>query len=416
MRFQTSRGRTIRALLVLVATCCATPGAGSSPDEAVGVARIDMDASRIEDFGSDLQVELTMSRAVPWRVFTLDAPYRLVADFGEVDFDESDLGALIESDNVQGVTHGRYREGWSRMVLILAQPMRVETAGLSLAQDADAAVLKMSLAPASEREFLDTIGAPDSELFSLPEAEILDAPVERQDGERPLRIVIDPGHGGLDPGAQAGGLSEADVMLGIARELRDALVRDGHAVTMTRDGDVFVPLAGRVSIARAARADMFLSLHADALAMGRATGATVYTLSEEASDARSRRLAERHDRGDLLAGIDLAAQEDDVALVLMEMARRETTPRSERLAAKLVDGLARHTRNMHKRPRLRAGFSVLRAPEIPSVLVELGFLSSPGDRANLTDPDWRARAVAGIREAIDVWAEEDAREAQLLRQ
>ncbi|WP_235971060.1 N-acetylmuramoyl-L-alanine amidase [Palleronia pontilimi] len=379
------------------------------------LARIDVDASRIEDFGPDLQLELALSHPVPWRVFTLDNPRRLVADFAEVDFAGTDLTTVLNSDLVSSVTHGRYRDGWSRLVLGLEAPMRIETAGLAVGPTGGANALKLSLAPTSEREFAATVGAPESGIFALPAPQKVAEPVERQRGERPLRIVLDPGHGGIDPGAEADGMTEADLILTVAREMADGLRKDGHHVTLTRDSDTFVPLERRVTIAREARADLFLSLHADALAEGRASGATVYTLSDEASDVASQKLAERHDRADLLAGIDLHAHDDQVALVLMDMARLETAPRSERLAAHLVDGLARQTGDLHKRPRLKAGFSVLKAPDIPSVLLELGFLSNARDRANLADPAWRANAIKGVCDAVLAWAREDAAEARLLR-
>jgi N-acetylmuramoyl-L-alanine amidase len=222
--------------------------------------------------------------------------------------------------------------------------------------------------------------------------------------------VLDPGHGGIDPGAEHEGQSEADLMLTFARELKDVLVRDGRfSVVLTRDEDVFVPLETRTSIARGAEADLFLSLHADALAEGEAQGATVYTLSDEAIDAATAALAERHDRDDLLAGIDLSDQDDVVAKVLMDMARTETAPRTGRLADAIVGAIKAAELRMHRRPRQEGGFSVLKTPDIPSVLLELGFLSSERDVRRLTDPAWRARMAEAIRLALVAWdAEETA--------
>ena len=185
---------------------------------------------------------------------------------------------------------------------------------------------------------------------------------------------------------------------------------------LTRDDDIFVPLEQRQSVARAAGADVFISLHADALLEGRASGATIYTLAPEATDIASEKLAERHDRQDLLAGVDLSDQDDPVALVLMDLARLQTEPRTDRLANALVSELHRNIGNMHKRPRLKAAFSVLKSPDIPSVLIELGFMSSARDLANLQSPEWRARAAAGVRDALRLWAAGDAAEAELLRQ
>lgn len=186
-------------------------------------------------------------------------------------------------------------------------------------------------------------------------------------------------------------------------------MRDGRfTVVMTRDEDTFVPLETRISLARAAGADVFLSLHADAIAEGEAVGATVYTLDEDATDEASATLAERHDRDDLLAGVDLSNQDDLVAQVLMDMARAETTPRTGRLAGALVAAMQKADLRMHRHPHQEAGFSVLKSPDIPSVLIELGFLSSARDLRRLTDPEWRARMAAAIRDGLLVWAAEDA--------
>lgn len=205
-------------------------------------------------------------------------------------------------------------------------------------------------------------------------------------------------------------------MLDFARDLGAALEKRGMKVVLTRDQDVFVPLETRVSIARQVGADVFISLHADSLAEGRASGATVYTLSEDAQDTASHKLSERHARDDLLAGLDLSDQDDQVAQVLMSLARTETQPRADRLADAIVEGLGEATGNLHKRPRLSAGFSVLKAPDIPSVLIEMGYLSDDTDRSRLLDPAWRVVAANGIADAVQHWLAEDAAHRQLVRQ
>jgi N-acetylmuramoyl-L-alanine amidase len=177
-----------------------------------------------------------------------------------------------------------------------------------------------------------------------------------------------------------------------------------------------LPLETRSSIARAAGAHVFISLHADALEEGEAVGATVYTLSADASDEAAQALAERHDRDDLLAGIDLRAQDDLVAAVLMDMARTETAPRIDRLALALELAIKAADVRMHRHPRQEAGFSVLKSPDIPSVLIELGFLSSDRDLARLRDPNWRAVMAGAILSGLTSWADEDAALAALRRQ
>jgi N-acetylmuramoyl-L-alanine amidase len=241
------------------------------------------------------------------------------------------------------------------------------------------------------------------------------APPARQDGR--LVVVLDPGHGGVDPGAVRGDHTEADLVLRFARELAELLRRTGRVeVVLTREADSFVPLPARVTIARAAQADALISIHADALAEGRARGATVYTLAETASDAASAALAEQHDRADLLQGIDLSRSDDVVAGVLMDLARVETAPRAEALANGLVAAMEAGGLRLHGRPRGEAAFTVLRAADIPSVLLEIGFMSEPADLENILDPDWRARMQAAIAAGILSWAEADAARARLLRQ
>jgi N-acetylmuramoyl-L-alanine amidase len=185
---------------------------------------------------------------------------------------------------------------------------------------------------------------------------------------------------------------------------------------MTRQTDIFVPLADRMSIARAAGADLFISLHADALEEDEATGASVYTLTDEAVDQASERMAERHDRGDLLAGVDLSGADDRVATVLMDLARLETAPQASRLADALVLGLEDAGAGLNRHPRREAALSVLNAADFPSVLVEVGFLSSERDRIALSSTAGRAPIVAGIVTAIQHWAADEAARAPLVRQ
>ncbi|RVW00028.1 N-acetylmuramoyl-L-alanine amidase [Mesobaculum littorinae] len=400
--------RQLRFFAFLVWATASAAGGALAAEEMTALARPDPAKSEIADFGDNLQVTLTLSQPVPWRVFTLDEPARLIFDFAEVDFTAFPLRDITRSDMVAAVAAGPVTEGWSRLVVELSGPMMLETAGLATGSDPAGAVLKAQLAPTSAESFADSVGEPDTPGFDLPDAAEVAPNLDRWQGDRPLVVALDPGHGGIDPGAEAGEVHEADLMLTFALELREVLQKRGLQVVLTRDADVFVPLETRVSIAREAGADLFMSLHADAIAEGHASGATVYTLSDTASDAASRKLAERHDRADLLAGLDLSDQDDVVADVLMDLAMLETTPRSDALADAIVRGLADSTGNLHKRPRLSAGFSVLKAPDIPSVLVELGFLSSPRDRAKLRSEPWRARAAEGIASAIDAWAEADA--------
>jgi N-acetylmuramoyl-L-alanine amidase len=374
------------------------------------LARLDAKASSIRDVGEGVEVTLALSQSVPWRVRLADNPPRVVMDFREVDWTGiADLPRV--SVRIKDIRAGSFRPGWSRLVLELAQPVAVGQAAMETGQGA---VVRLRLDPSTPAAFAAAAATPEPADWALPDAADLPIPVPR--GAGPLTVVLDPGHGGIDPGAERDGHSEAALMLTFARELKEVLVRDGgFNVVLTRDDDVFVPLETRISIARESGAHVFVSLHADALAEGEAVGATLYTLSDDASDEAGRALAERHDRDDLLSGIDLTEQDDLVATVLMDMARTETAPRIDRLALHLRDAIHGADLKMHRQPFQKAGFSVLKSPDIPSILIELGFLSSASDLERLIDPDWRAKMAVALRDGLRAWAAEDAALADLTR-
>ena len=406
-----------KALLTAALLACAAVPAAAADFSAL--ARVIPADSRITDARrGGASMRLGLSQGVPYRLYTLDQPPRLVLDFQEVDWTGLEAAALLQGDEVKAVQFGTYVPGWSRLVLELAGPMKVATAALTT-DGAGPAALEVSLVPQSAEGFAAAAGAPedarwDAEVPQVPEA----AP---EGAARPPLVVLDPGHGGIDPGAEAEGshghVAEKDLILGFAYELSDVLVRSGRfRVQLTRSGEYFVSLEKRIALAHQAGADVFVSLHADSLADGRAHGATVHVLSRDASDVASAKLAERHDRADLLAGADLSAADDRVTGILLDLARQETQPRSEALARELVKGMAKAGGLMNRRPLRRASFSVLKAADIPSVLVELGFLSSERDLANLQNPAWREKIAAGIRDGLIAWQEADTAKKALVRQ
>lgn len=383
------------------------------------LARLDPAASSVTDRGQGIKVVLAVSQAVPYRVSFMDNPPRLVVDFHEIDFSGATPESADKADHVRELLWGPFLSGWSRMVAVLDIPQRLVSAE-ETSSGGNGALITLTLAPTTPADFAARIKAAEAEPppadWALPKAAVVDQPIRRQVGDRPLRVVLDPGHGGIDPGAEAGGTTEAKEMLSFALELAEVLRRAGMTVELTRVNDVFVPLETRISVARAAGADVFLSLHADALAEGEATGATVYKLAKKASDAASAQLAERHDRTDLLAGLDLTASDDEVAGVLMDMARTETGPRADSLAQALATAILARDIRMHHHPIQEAAFSVLKSADIPSLLLEVGFLSSAKDRERLADPVWRASMADAILAALQAWAMTDAAEARLLRQ
>ena len=387
-----SRFRIRIAAAMAVLICCASGALA----EFRALATVDGTRSEIRDIGSSLELRLSLSQPVPWRVFTASAPNRLVVELQEATWS----GEIPVTSNRAGdLTTGRAGPGWSRLVLNLNTPFTIDAAELRTGVASDPATLEVNLTPATEAEAL----ARAKDLDPAGPSPILPA------SGRPV-VVLDPGHGGIDPGAVVGELVEADLMLTFARELRGVLrATEAFDIVLTRDADVFVPLEARITRARQAGADFFLSLHADALPpdAGRASGATIYTLAAEASDRASELLAERHDQDDLIAGVDLTGQGDEIALVLMDLARSTTAPRSAALADHLVAAIASHTGATHSNPRRHAAFSVLKAPDFPSVLIEVGFLSSARDRKRLADPAERPRSLSSAA-VVETIATEEA--------
>ncbi|NOX74340.1 MAG: N-acetylmuramoyl-L-alanine amidase [Alphaproteobacteria bacterium] len=386
------------------------------------LARLELDGSSVTARQSgDVDIVLKLTQGVPYRVMTLDKPRRLVIDFQEVRFGALKRNALVRTNQIKDIRFGLFRPGWSRLVLEMALPLKVAEVSMQTSASAGSATIRIRLVPQSAVAFTAEIGAQSEsaagDIWALPEPVETSLAKTRPMGERKIVIALDPGHGGIDPGAQYQALVEADLMLNLARELKETLILSGdYEVFLTRDEDVFLSLQGRITRAREGGADIFISLHADALAAGTATGTTIYTLSDVASDAAAAALAASHERSDLLAGVDLAEQDDQIVSVLMDLARIETRPRSEKLAEALVAGIAQSVGKIRSRPRLSAGFSVLKAPDIPSVLVEFGFMSNPLDLSNLSNPAWRKKAISGILAALDKWSLADAAEARLLRQ
>ncbi len=222
--------------------------------------------------------------------------------------------------------------------------------------------------------------------------------------EKPL-VVLDPGHGGVDPGAiGVGGVYEKDITLAAAREVRRQLLATGrYRVQLTRDKDVFVRLRDRVAIARDAGGDLFVSLHADSIGNGSIRGLSIYTLSEKASDREAEMLAAKENRADAIAGLDLSSENDLVAGILIDLAQRDTLNHSRRFARLALENLGKEVKLLPAKPHRQAGLAVLTGPDIPAVLIEMGYLSSPQDVSLLTSGDHRERMARGVTRAVDAY-------------
>jgi N-acetylmuramoyl-L-alanine amidase len=284
-------------------------------------------------------------------------------------------------------------QGGSRIVLDTKGPVRLEKAFVLDAAENQPARLVLDLVATDRNSFMRNIALANRPAQAAP-ARPSEAPAKVDGDARPL-VVIDPGHGGIDNGTKgAGGELEKDIVLAFALTLREKLEAE----------DEFIPLGERVRFARSRSAALFISIHADALPKreGQAEGATVYTLSENASDVEAARLAETENKADVIAGVDLTAEPDDVANILVDLAQRETKTFSAQFARTVVDELKSAAR-LHKHPLKSAGFKVLLAPDVPSVLVELGYMSTKDDLKQLTSASWRARTAQALAQAVDIY-------------
>ncbi|MGJ4939560.1 N-acetylmuramoyl-L-alanine amidase [Bradyrhizobium sp. HKCCYLS1011] len=365
---------------------------------------------------------LDLDKPVAFRAFVLGDPYRVVVDLPQVSFHLPTGAGAGGRGLIKAFRYGLVLPGGSRMVFDVTGPVRITAASVLDSVNGQPARLVLELEEVDQATFAQLIGTesrpqptqalanagaigssggPPSIQAPAATTPATQAPVAPPDG-RPV-VVIDPGHGGVDNGTQTGEVPEKDLVLAFGLALRDRLEKTGkYHVVMTRDDDTFIPLGDRVKIAQKQSADLFVSIHADALPRGEGTaqGATIYTLSDKASDAEAERLAEAENRADAIGGVNLTDEPTDVADILIDLARRETRTFSNRFAHLLMNDM-KPTVHMHKRPLKSAGFRVLKAPDVPSVLVELGYVSNKGDMGNLISESWRSKTADAMARAVD---------------
>ena len=359
-------------------------------------------AVRVGGDGQKTRFIMDLSQKLDFAAFALADPYRVVLDMPQVAFHLPDKAGEQGRGLIKAFRYGLIMLGGSRVVLDTSGPVKIEKAFVLEATSDLPARLVVDLATTDRASFLRA-----QTLDNGPErrtsAKLPDLPAKADGDMRPL-IVLDPGHGGIDQGARAqSGELEKDIVLQFATTLRARLEQSGkYRVAMTRTDDTFIPLSERVRFGRSHGAALFVSIHADSLpkSEGQAEGATVYTLSENASDAEAARLAEAENKADVIAGVDLTAEPDDVANILVDLAQRETKSYSAQFARSVV-GQLKSTARLHKHPLKSAGFKVLTAPDVPSVLIELGYMSTKDDLKLLTNGDWRAKTAASVAQAVD---------------
>jgi N-acetylmuramoyl-L-alanine amidase len=331
--------------------------------------------------------------------FVLAGPDRIVVDLPHVMFEPARHAAETNPNGlVASYRFGLFAVGKSRIVIDLAGPARVLRA--AVVDNAGHSRLIISLARTDRASFLTAARETLSAAAAPPPAPVA---VSSPASDLPI-IVVDPGHGGIDSGAAVHGLIEKNIVFAFAKELADKLEASGHyKVIMTRDSDVFVALGQRVQIARDAGASLFVSIHADTLAgAGTVSGATVYTCSEHASDAEAARTAEKENQADAVAGVESKDEDDGVSDILFDLTRQETQTYSRVFARTLVNYWQVASR-LNKNPERYAGFRVLKAPDVPSVLIELGYLSNAGDGTALTSARWRDTTTGQVVAAIDAF-------------
>ncbi|MHB2168037.1 N-acetylmuramoyl-L-alanine amidase [Alsobacter sp. R-9] len=338
-----------------------------------------------------------VSQELQPQVRMLERPDRIVVDLPEVNFQLPAQAGRKGRGLVKSFRSGLIGPGRSRIVIDLAGPALPVRVLTEPARGGAATQLVIELKRADRDAFAK---AAVSELEAVP----VDAhPAKPPQGDSRPVIVLDPGHGGIDTGAiGVGQVVEKDLVFTFARELKAKLEKAGHyRVVLTREGDSFVSLRERVKIAQAQNASLFVSIHADTLVgSAEVRGLTVYTISEKASDAESARLAEKENMADSVAGLDPNEDPAEIAGILGDLTVRETKVYSNLFARTLVGQITAASK-LNKNPHRSAGFMVLRAPDVPSVLVELGYLSSKSDVALLTAADWRDKATDAITASVD---------------
>lgn len=376
--------------------------AGAAAAEVVNDIRIGVHPGK-------LRVVMEAGAKLPISAFELSGPYRVVIDLPDVDWRIDPREGEKGTGFVEGFRFGQFAPGKGRIVFDLSQPALVDKAFHIPPTGGRPWRLVIDLKPVSAGEFAARAAKPPSpseDASGTKAAVFVPPPRPKPEGVQRRRvIVIDPGHGGIDPGAIARGrrIQEKQITLSMGRQLRDELNKRGrYQVVMTRDRDIFVRLRERIAMARAAGADLFISLHADSIRNRKIRGASVYTLSETASDREAADLAVKENKSDLIAGIDLTGETAEVTNILIDLAQRETMNHSATFARILVEEMRRSTRFLRKSHRF-AGFAVLKAPDVPSVLVEMGYLSNAQDIKQLIDRAYRAKLAAAIADAVDTY-------------
>jgi N-acetylmuramoyl-L-alanine amidase len=372
-------------------------GAGES------LARPAVTGVRAGDHQVKTRFVLDLTDRVNFSVGTLSDPYRIILDLPEVEWKLAPEPLGQPKGLIEKVRFGAFSNNTARLVIDVRQPVAIKQSFLIEPRDGQGWRLVLDIEAVERQDFVATLKSPPPAAAEKAPPPANKQPQTKPGPKKPV-VVIDPGHGGVDPGAiGVSGIYEKAITLSAGLELRDKLKASGrYIVVMTRDSDFFIPLRERIAKARAANADLFISLHADALPNPKIQGLSIYTLSANASDAEAAALADRENKADLIAGIDLSHESQEVVSILIDLAQRETMNLSAEFASTTVKDLARNMKLLNNTHRF-AGFAVLKAPDVPSVLVEMGYLSNKQEEKLLRQPEYRAKLINSLSRAVDAY-------------
>ncbi|MBS0278263.1 MAG: N-acetylmuramoyl-L-alanine amidase [Proteobacteria bacterium] len=354
---------------------------------------------RIGEHQDRTRFVIELSDPVKLRVLTLTNPNRVVIDMPEVLWRINGPQKPTGNSAIHSYRYGLFRPGNARFVLDLNMPVTVAEPLILPPSDGFGYRVVIDLFPIPQSKFERTAGWPSDlkEKETAPE----NVPLGRKSSTRKV-VVVDAGHGGIDSGTVGiDGMMEKDLVLDEAKRLGAELRRRGYIVHLTRDTDIFIPLRQRVAIARSYGADLFISLHADSNPNPDVTGASVYTLSEKGSDREAAALARKENQSDIIAGVDLTGQDDSVSHILIDLAQRDTMNRSSRFAEMVVSKLSQATDILPRTPHRSGALVVLKAPDVPAVLVELGYLSNKEDCRQMHSASWRNGVAKALADAVD---------------
>lgn len=368
---------------------------------------LDVNNIRVGLHSDKTRIVIDVDREADFRAFVLENPNRVVVDMPHFAWQAPSQITQEAKSVVAAVRHGDVSSETSRIVFDVKQETEIISAFAlpAAAGKSDRIVIDVRPVGTGQSASSQAYGAYDAaDVAPAVQATPPAVPAKKASPPRKKIVVVDPGHGGQDPGATSGRTYEKHIVLALGKALKSELERTGkYTVYMTRDTDRFIKLHDRVKFARRKNADLFVSIHADSIPKSNVRGASIYTLSEKASDAQTAKLAARENKADLISGIDLTHEDKDVAGILLDLVQRDTMNQSNFFAEKLVSSFKRDGIRILDNPHRSAGFAVLKAPDIPSILIEAGFVSNRHDAKLLTQSSYQKKVAKTIAQGVDAY-------------